>query len=75
MSPVEFYLVRHAIAADRGEQWPDDIKRPAVAVLGHRMILKPEARLRKRTAAHIVDEILMELPAPVPAGKEGEEKS
>lgn len=28
MSPCELYLVRHAIAAERGEEWPDDTKRP-----------------------------------------------
>ena len=28
MPPCELYLVRHAIAADRGEDWPDDDKRP-----------------------------------------------
>lgn len=28
MSPTELYLVRHAIAAERGEEWPDDTKRP-----------------------------------------------
>jgi len=27
-SPCELYLVRHAIAAERGEEWPDDAKRP-----------------------------------------------
>jgi phosphohistidine phosphatase len=27
-SPCELYLVRHAIAAERGEDWPDDDKRP-----------------------------------------------
>ena len=27
-APCELYLVRHAIAADRGEEWPDDSKRP-----------------------------------------------
>jgi phosphohistidine phosphatase len=26
--PWEIYLVRHAIAEDRGEKWPDDAKRP-----------------------------------------------
>jgi phosphohistidine phosphatase len=26
--PWEIYLVRHAIAEDRGEAWPDDAKRP-----------------------------------------------
>jgi phosphohistidine phosphatase SixA len=26
--PTELYLVRHAIVADRGDEWPDDTKRP-----------------------------------------------
>lgn len=26
--PSELYIVRHAIAAERGEDWPDDDKRP-----------------------------------------------
>jgi phosphohistidine phosphatase len=29
--PVELYLVRHAIAAQRGEDWPADDKRPLTA--------------------------------------------
>jgi len=28
MPPCEIYLVRHAIAAERGEDWPEDDKRP-----------------------------------------------
>jgi phosphohistidine phosphatase len=28
MRPCELYLVRHAIAAERGDDWPDDTKRP-----------------------------------------------
>lgn len=28
MPPSELYLVRHAIAAERGDEWPDDTKRP-----------------------------------------------
>jgi phosphohistidine phosphatase len=27
-APTELYLVRHAVAADRGPEWPDDTKRP-----------------------------------------------
>jgi phosphohistidine phosphatase len=27
-APSALYLIRHAIAADRGEDWPDDDKRP-----------------------------------------------
>ena len=30
-NPSELYLVRHAIAAERGEDWPDDDKRPLTA--------------------------------------------
>ena len=28
MSSCELYIVRHAIAAERGDDWPDDTKRP-----------------------------------------------
>ncbi len=31
MRPCELYLVRHAIAAERGDAWPDDTKRPLTA--------------------------------------------
>jgi phosphohistidine phosphatase len=27
-TPTELYIVRHAIAAERGSEWPDDDKRP-----------------------------------------------
>jgi phosphohistidine phosphatase len=27
-TPTELYLIRHAIAAERGSEWPDDSKRP-----------------------------------------------
>lgn len=30
-TPTELYLVRHAIAAERGEEWPDDDERPLTA--------------------------------------------
>lgn len=29
--PYEIYLVRHAVAAERGDAWPDDTKRPLTA--------------------------------------------
>jgi phosphohistidine phosphatase len=31
MSACELYIVRHAIAAERGDEWPDDTKRPLTA--------------------------------------------
>jgi MoxR-like ATPase len=48
---------------------PDDVKQVAPHVLGHRLILRPESRLRKRTVAAVLDEILDSVPAPrMPVG-------
>ena len=44
---------------------PDDVKRVTSAVLAHRIILKPEARLRKIMTDDILAEILERIPAPV----------
>jgi MoxR-like ATPase len=43
---------------------PDDIKALVVAVLGHRVIVSPAARLRELSADRIVDEILHSSPVP-----------
>ena len=32
MEPCDLYLVRHAIAAERGPEWPDDTKRPLTEI-------------------------------------------
>ena len=32
MEPCDLYIVRHAIAAERGEEWPDDSKRPLTEI-------------------------------------------
>jgi MoxR-like ATPase len=48
---------------------PDDIKRMAFPVLGHRLILKPESRLRKVNAATVVQEVLSDAAVPVLKGK------
>ena len=32
MEPCDIYIVRHAIAAERGDEWPDDSKRPLTDV-------------------------------------------
>jgi MoxR-like ATPase len=66
---IALFRTSQALAAIRGRQFvlPDDVKRMAPAVLGHRLILKPESRLRRKTAAAVVDEIIGEVPVPVPA--------
>ncbi len=53
-----------ALAALRGRDHvlPEDIKRLAPITLAHRLILKPEAELRGRTALSILDEILAQTP-------------
>src|SRR6202453_747734 len=43
---------------------PDDVKQMAPHVLGHRLILRPESRLRKRTVSKALDEILNAVPVP-----------
>ena len=51
---------------------PDDVKLIAPHVLGHRLILRPESRLRKKSVGNILEEILNTVPVPqVPAGGYG----
>ena len=59
-------ITGQAVAAIRDHDFvtPDDIKRIAPAVLSHRLIVRPESRLRKITAADIVEEILDDVPVP-----------
>jgi MoxR-like ATPase len=43
---------------------PDDVKRIAPPVMTHRLILRPESRLRKVTAEQVVQEIIDEIAVP-----------
>ena len=56
-----------ALAALRGRDFvkPDDVKELAAPVLGHRLILHPEARLRGRSPADVVRGLVARVPAPV----------
>ncbi len=69
---IALFRTSQALAAIRGRNFvlPDDVKRMAPAVLTHRLILRPESRLRKLTAASIIEEVLQETPVPVPAAVE-----
>jgi len=63
---IALYRTSQALAALNGREYvsADDVKALAVPVIGHRLILKPEHRLRKKTAAGVIDEILDELDVP-----------
>jgi len=54
-----------ALADGRSFLEPDDIKAVAIAVLGHRLILAPEARSTGLTGEQIVRETLDKTPVPV----------
>jgi MoxR-like ATPase len=64
---IGLFRTGQALAAVNGRNFvlPDDIKRMALPVLTHRLILRPESRLRKVTPAAVVNEILAEVPVPV----------
>ena len=55
-SPRELYLIRHAIAAERGEEWPDDDKRPLTA-RGVARFKEAVEGLKKLEAGTGIDEI------------------
>ncbi len=63
---LALYRTAQAVAAMRGNNFvlPDDVKRMAAPVLTHRLVLRPESRLRKVTAARVVEEVLNEVPVP-----------
>jgi MoxR-like ATPase len=63
---IALFRTSQAMAALRGRNYvlPDDVKRVAGAVLTHRIILRPESRLRKVTAGAVVDDIIAEIAVP-----------
>lgn len=69
---IALYRTGQALAAIRGRDFvtPDDIKRVAPSVLEHRMIVKPESRLRKITSELIVRELLEEVSVPAMRNQE-----
>ena len=64
---IALFRTAQAVAAIRGRGYvlPDDVKRIAAAVMTHRLILRPESRLRRITPAAVVDELLAEAPVPI----------
>ena len=64
---LSMFRASQAMAAIRGRNYvlPDDVKILAEPVMCHRLILKPESRLRKITTRNIVSNLLAEIPVPV----------
>ena len=63
---LALFRTAQAVAAMRGNNFvlPDDVKRMAPSVLNHRLVLRPESRLRKVTAAKVVEEVINDVPVP-----------
>jgi MoxR-like ATPase len=62
----------HAAIAGRNFVMPDDVKKMVHPVMAHRVILRPEGRLRKLTPAAILDDVVSDVR--VPASTHLEEK-
>jgi MoxR-like ATPase len=64
---IALFRTAQALAAVSGRDFvtPDDIKRMAQPVLAHRLILKPESRLRKRTPAAVVKDLVDDARVPI----------
>jgi MoxR-like ATPase len=64
---IALFRTSQALAAIGGRDFvlPDDVKRMAQPVLAHRIIMKPESRLRKRTSALVVQDIVGDTAVPV----------
>ena len=61
------FKTARASAAIDGRDYviPDDIKAVALQVVRHRIVLKPESKIRGVTGQHIMRKILSEVPVPV----------
>jgi MoxR-like ATPase len=64
---LALYRASQALAAIGGRAYvlPDDVKRLTPAVLAHRLITTAQSRLRGRTAADALNEVIGSVPVPV----------
>ncbi len=63
---LALFRASQAMAAIRGRAFvqPDDVKRIVAPVMSHRLILRPESRLRRITADQVLDGIVSEIAVP-----------
>lgn len=66
---LALFRAGQAVAALHGREYvePDDVKSVAHAVLTHRVLISPDARLRGRSVEHIIDDLLRATGVPVEA--------
>ncbi|WP_046213611.1 AAA family ATPase [Paenibacillus wulumuqiensis] len=64
MMAVKAYAFIH----ERDFVLPDDVKRLAPYIIGHRILARPEARMERMSADRIMHQILEQIPAPVSVG-------
>ncbi|HKD35829.1 MAG TPA: magnesium chelatase, partial [Pirellulales bacterium] len=64
---LALFRASQAVAAMFGRNFvqPDDVKRVAGPILTHRVILRPESRLRKIAAASVIDEVVKDVRVPI----------
>jgi MoxR-like ATPase len=63
---IAVFRASQAMAAVRGRSFvqPDDVKKILTPVMAHRLILRPESRLRRMTGEQILDSIVAEIAVP-----------
>jgi MoxR-like ATPase len=63
---ISLFRCSQAMAAIRGRQYvmPDDVKKILAPVMNHRVIVRPESRLRKVTGEKVIEDIVSEIAVP-----------
>lgn len=63
---IALFRCAQAMAAIRGREFvlPDDVKKIIAPVMNHRLIVRPESRLRKVTAEKVIEDIVGEIAVP-----------
>ncbi len=67
---IALFRCSQAMAAIRGRGYvmPDDLKKVIAPVMNHRVIVRPESRLRKITAEKVIDDVVSEIAVPTIEG-------
>ncbi len=67
---IALFRCAQAMAAIRGRAYvlPDDVKKIVAPVMNHRLIVRPESRLRKITAEGVLESLMSEIAVPTIEG-------